>query len=172
MKPPWGQGRYKQYELAEDIDLYRPGGFHPVHLNDVLHGRYEVFGRLGSGGFATVWLAKDRLIGRWCSLKILTAEASNPCEELVIVKRLQNAKGGPGREFLVRVWDEFVVRGPNGTHQCFVSELLGASVALAKEAGLPKSAAKAIAAQVASGLAYLHEHQIIHGGERVQEQQE
>lgn len=38
---------------------YRPGGFHPVHLGDVFHDRYEILRKLGYGRYSTVWLVKD-----------------------------------------------------------------------------------------------------------------
>ena len=44
----------------ENISKYRPGGFHPVCLGDTFqNGRYEIYHKLGWGGFSTVWLAKD-----------------------------------------------------------------------------------------------------------------
>lgn len=47
---------------AEGIDQYCPGGYHPIHLNDVLKdGQYEILHKLGFGAFATVWLARDKL---------------------------------------------------------------------------------------------------------------
>jgi hypothetical protein len=46
----------------ERMRLYRPGGFHPVRLGDTFSdGRYQVHHKLGSGGFATVWLARDQV---------------------------------------------------------------------------------------------------------------
>ncbi|CAI6079015.1 unnamed protein product [Clonostachys chloroleuca] len=50
--------RNRRY-TGEGTDNYRPGGFHPVHLGDVLDGRYHIFRKLGSGGQSTVWLARD-----------------------------------------------------------------------------------------------------------------
>lgn len=45
---------------TEDIFyMYRPGGFHPVHLGDLLDGRFEVVHKLGHGGHATVWLCQE-----------------------------------------------------------------------------------------------------------------
>ena len=44
---------------CERADSYRPGGFHPIHFQDVLHRRYRVIRKLGYGSFATVWLAVD-----------------------------------------------------------------------------------------------------------------
>lgn len=41
-------------------ESYRPGGFHPVQVGDVLDGRCEILCKLGYGAFATVWLAVDR----------------------------------------------------------------------------------------------------------------
>jgi hypothetical protein len=46
---------------VEPIHRYRPGGYHPIHLGDSLKfGRYQILHKLGWGGYATVWLAKDR----------------------------------------------------------------------------------------------------------------
>ena len=47
-------------KLEENAQLYRPGGFHPVHLGKVYNDRYEVLRKLGHGGNSTVWLVKDQ----------------------------------------------------------------------------------------------------------------
>lgn len=33
--------------------------YYPVNIGDVLDSRYQVVGKLGSGRFSTVWLARD-----------------------------------------------------------------------------------------------------------------
>jgi len=43
----------------EGIKEYQVGGYHPVHLGEVLVGRYVIVQKLGWGQFSTVWLAKD-----------------------------------------------------------------------------------------------------------------
>lgn len=46
----------------EGLTGYRPGGYHPVSLGDCFKdGRYQVYHKLGWGGFSTVWLAKDKM---------------------------------------------------------------------------------------------------------------
>ena len=56
---------YRQSNLLytqEKLWKYRPGGFHPVCLNDTFkNGRYKVRHKLGWGGYSTVWLAKDEM---------------------------------------------------------------------------------------------------------------
>ncbi|GJD02340.1 serine/threonine-protein kinase SRPK3 [Colletotrichum higginsianum] len=45
---------------CEWVEDYRPGGYHPVHLGDVLGaGQYKVIRKLGEGSYSTVWLARD-----------------------------------------------------------------------------------------------------------------
>lgn len=44
---------------VEPVEEYRRGGYHPVHLNDVFNGRYEVTAKLAYGSHSTVWQAKD-----------------------------------------------------------------------------------------------------------------
>jgi hypothetical protein len=49
-------------EDEEDLEDYRPGGYHPVHIGDAFKdGRYVIVRKLGWGHFSTVWLARDKL---------------------------------------------------------------------------------------------------------------
>ena len=46
----------------ENYMRYCPGGFHPVSIGDEFcAGRYAIHHKLGFGGFATVWLAKENV---------------------------------------------------------------------------------------------------------------
>ena len=46
---------------AEPLTLYRSGGYHPVHLGDIMQeGRYVIVHKLGWGLDGTIWLARDR----------------------------------------------------------------------------------------------------------------
>jgi len=57
---------YDGDDNVENLRMYKPGGYHPVHLGDVLpkmsasrKPRYRVMQKLGHGAFSTVWLARD-----------------------------------------------------------------------------------------------------------------
>ena len=45
--------------------------------NKVLAGRYELIEKIGEGGMAVVFKAKDRLLGRMVAIKILRPEYTN-----------------------------------------------------------------------------------------------
>jgi serine/threonine protein kinase len=67
------------------------------------------------------------------------------------------------------VQDRFQLNGPNGTHDCLVSEFLGTSVADLVDSHfcgerLPGILAKKIAKQTLSGLCYLHDQGVGHAG--------
>lgn len=50
-------------EDEEDLEDYRPGGYHPVNIGDDFNvGRYVVVRKLGWGHFSTVWLARDNTL--------------------------------------------------------------------------------------------------------------
>lgn len=47
-------------EDEEDLEDYRPGGYHPINIGDEFNsGRYLIVRKLGWGHFSTVWLARD-----------------------------------------------------------------------------------------------------------------
>ena len=50
-------------EFREAWDLYRPGGLPHVYLGEVYNERYEIVYKLGAGGSAIVFLAKDKASG-------------------------------------------------------------------------------------------------------------
>jgi len=152
---------------------YRAGGFHPVHLDDTFKkGRYTVIHKLGHGGFATVWLARDNTRQRYVALKILAARLSRDCPEVGILRRLRNSEESVGKAFVMSMLDHFWIDGPNGHHLCVVSEVGGPSIKMFNECpGLQRGSrrlrgavARKVALQATEGLAYIHSTGTVHGG--------
>lgn len=54
-------GRFRETGYpCEWSEVYRLGGFHPVHFGDTFKdAQYRVIRKLGYGSFSTVWLAVD-----------------------------------------------------------------------------------------------------------------
>ncbi|KAF5310126.1 hypothetical protein D9619_010370 [Psilocybe cf. subviscida] len=160
----------------ERFHAYFPGAFHPIHIGDLFKsGRYTVVHKLGHGSYSTVWLAKDSTTETFVSLKVLAADpakwSGNPNsvrEELEVHSRLRDAAHEPGKDFVAHLIDDFVHVGPNGEHQCIVTELLGPPLAsdiddLYDNDILPAVTSKAIIKQVASAVQFLHRNNIAHG---------
>ena len=81
----------------EGITDYKIGGYHPVHVGEILISRYVIVQKLGWGHFSTVWLARDQMYQSYVALKVqksashYTEAAYDEVEILDVVAR--NAYG-------------------------------------------------------------------------------
>ncbi|EEU35232.1 uncharacterized protein NECHADRAFT_54574, partial [Fusarium vanettenii 77-13-4] len=145
------------------------GGFHPVHLGDLFdEGRYRVLHKLGAGGHATIWLARDLLELSWVALKIVLAEESQAIEFSVTLAHSIVSKSFHDHRF-VTYERYFYIDGPNGIHLCLVLPVLGPSayrVSHYLESRMQPRLARSVALQVAQALAELHSQGLCHGGEQ------
>lgn len=159
---------------VEDVEKYRKGGLHPIHLGDALKGgRYCILHKFGYGGFSTVWLARDKLRDRLVSLKVLTAEASHQPKDLRLFRHLEeHVQADPWRGNIIAHMDDFTIEGPNGTHLCYVSQPGGPSVSTISDspgevAGtrrLRAALARKVAQQLAMAVSIMHGVGVVHGG--------
>ena len=164
--------QYIPIEYVERLEKYVPGGYHPVHLGDRLNnGRYTIVHKLGSGGYSTVWLAHDEHESRYVTVKIVMAAVRDPSRERDIRWKLTKAAahGQAGGKYVQLLLDEFIEQGPNGNHLCLVSTPGGCSLQESQEISssswlFPLDVARAIAAQLILGTAFLHSQNIAHGG--------
>ncbi|RAH57039.1 serine protein kinase [Aspergillus piperis CBS 112811] len=155
------------YDVVEPVEEYRQGGYHPAHLHDVFHQRYEVIGKLAYGQYSTVWLAKDQLKdSQQVVLKILKAEASQDNNrELSILLTLSDSNSDhPGNKQIVELLDHFYTKGPNGTHLCLVLPTMISDGAAMTVSGSPREVSyiRAISRQLLLGLDFLHQSGIVH----------
>lgn len=113
---------------AESAEFYRPGGFHPTHLGDVLKQRYKIIRKIGWGQSSTVWLARDCLENRYVSVKVGTAadgRGTDLARPIIEIHQKIAASEHPGTAHVVPLLDHFVHSGPNGEHPCLVFKPMG-----------------------------------------------
>ncbi|KAK2732661.1 hypothetical protein FQN57_002582 [Myotisia sp. PD_48] len=111
---------------------------------------------------------KDKRQGRLVALKIFTAQATERTQGIQILLHLARATSKlPGKATVQNLLDSFTFSGPNGTHQCLVTDAARISIHEAKDASyhrlLPLPAARAIASQLILGLQLIHSQNIVHG---------
>ncbi|KAK1461562.1 protein kinase domain-containing protein [Colletotrichum melonis] len=155
-------------EPEEPYMAYEEGMFHPVQLGDQLgNGKYIIVNKLGDGSFSTVWLAHSTKTGKKVAVKICASksESSSTGDEMRISRMLRDDSSHPGHRVIGYYNDIFLHHGPNGTHECLVSEPKRATIAESKFRGFvfPTEIARALAAQLVLGVAYIHSKHIVHG---------
>lgn len=168
MSAPLPRRVYKisQFGKAEDVELYKPDGLHPILIGDTFKdGRYRVVHKLGFGSFSTVWLARDTFANRYVSLKINRADFQPDSNELKILRYFA-ALGDENEasQYIIKLLDDFIIEGPNGNHQCIVTQVAGRR--LARPAGVNYSnlsPARLLASQLFQAVRYMHTCNIGHG---------
>lgn len=71
---------------TEDVERYKRGGFHPVHVGDQYDdGRYKISHKLGAGGFANIWFTEDLVEHQWAALKIFLVDESPSIETRILL---------------------------------------------------------------------------------------
>ncbi|KXX82331.1 Protein kinase dsk1 [Madurella mycetomatis] len=154
---------------VEDFEDYTTGGYHPTVIGDTFHnGRYDIVHKLGFGGYSTIWLARDKQMNRYVSLKILVASESSKSTEREVLRWLSSPNSNhKGQQFIPHLLDDFSFNGPNGHHIGLVQEPAACNIAVSKDHSanfmFPVETARSIAAQLILGLSYLHSRGVCHG---------
>ncbi|KAL8730083.1 MAG: hypothetical protein Q9166_004282 [cf. Caloplaca sp. 2 TL-2023] len=84
--------KFKDVFGGEYTTTYRKRGYNLTHVGDLYkNARYKVIHKLGWGGFAAVWLARDQE-NRYVALKIILADKSREKPELTMLEHLAAQK--------------------------------------------------------------------------------
>lgn len=127
----------------------------------VLNDRYELQRRVGRGGMAEVFLARDRLLDRPVAIKILFPEFATDPSFVARFKREAQAAANLNHPNIVGVYDWGKERG---TYYIVMEYVDGRTVSemIRSDGPLPAAQAARIAADVAAALGFAHQKGVVH----------
>ncbi|KAH8120747.1 serine/threonine-protein kinase SRPK3 [Trichoderma asperellum] len=162
-------------EIEEGRAAYQPGGFHPVYIGDIFNDRFKVLSKIGYGRYSTVWLVRDLeasdIQHEFRALKILSARSyggENDIFEREILTHFRNGEDRDliGYKYICHLISHFEHQGPNGTHVCFIFELMGETLlsfsAWFPADMIPYSVMRRFTIQLVLALDFAHELNVIH----------
>ncbi|KAI9826764.1 MAG: hypothetical protein M1826_006559 [Phylliscum demangeonii] len=187
--PPTGSGYKARFDTiigaSEYLENYRPGGHHPVQLDEVFNNRYRVIRKLGFGYHS--WSGSLSMPSEqkgYVALKIMRADASKCSRELSLLTLLDDHRASAaGAAHLLQLRRSFAHQGPNGSHLCLVLEVMGADLKYMAEeleeetrvsesdsasdfssyrSCFPVWMTKVMLRQVLLALEFLHQNNIVH----------
>ncbi|EAW17522.1 putative protein kinase [Aspergillus fischeri NRRL 181] len=157
-----GEEEYNWIDGVESLEKYKPGGYHPVMIGDMLHARYRIVDKLGFGGYSTIWLARDTRQEQYVAVKVGIADALP--RETKILRALSSSSVHPGRKSIPFPLDEFEVHGPNGTHPCYTMAPARCNLREVSFSRLfPIEVARALSGGLILAIAYTHSQGYVHG---------
>jgi len=127
----------------------------------ILAGRYEIHGKLGDGGMAVVYKARDKLLNRMVALKVLRPEYVRDASFVDNFRRESRAAASLSHPNIVSIYDV----GKEGNIYFIVMELVeGRTLAevIHDEAPMEFRRVISISKQIASALSLAHRNNIIH----------
>ncbi len=130
-------------------------------MSKLLVGRYELVERVGEGGMAVVYKAKDRLLNRFVAVKILRPEFARDDQFVDSFRKESQAAAGLQHPNIVSVYDV----GREGDIQFIVMEFIDGmtlSDVIHKTGPMDYKEVVRISKQVASALNVAHQNNIIH----------
>ena len=132
-----------------------------LNVGVIIGERYEVVSRIGSGGMADVYKAKDHKLNRFVAMKVLKPEFSADTNFIRKFQREAQAAAGLAHPNVVNVFDVGEDQGVN----YIVMELVeGITLKeyISKKGRLTVKEATSIAIQVSMGLEAAHNRNIVH----------
>ena len=130
-------------------------------IGRVFDDRYEVIKKVGSGGMADVYMAKDRVLNRQVALKILASQYANDIEFVERFRREAAAAASLNHPNIVQVYDKGEAEG---TYYIAMEFLPGRSLKdiILKHAPLGTDLVVSVSRQIVEALRYVHRRDIVH----------
>ena len=154
---------YNWINGVENLEKYKPKGYHPIMIGDVLHGRYRIVDKLGFGGYSTVWLAQDRYQEEYVAVKVGIANLLS--QEMKCLRALSASSLHPGHDAIPFPLDEFEIRGPNGVHICYTMVPARCNLREVSFSCLfPLDVARALVGGLTMAVSHMHSCGYVHGG--------
>ena len=127
----------------------------------ILGERYEIISRIGSGGMADVYKAKDHTLNRFVAVKVLKPEFRKDKGFITKFRVEAQSAAGLAHPNIVNVYD---VGSEEGLHYIVMEYVEGITLKtyIEKKGQLSFKEAVSIAIQVARGIEAAHNKQIIH----------
>ncbi|QZT32802.1 Stk1 family PASTA domain-containing Ser/Thr kinase [Caldalkalibacillus thermarum TA2.A1] len=126
-----------------------------------LVGRYELMERVGGGGMAVVYKARDRLLNRIVAVKILREQFSGDHDFVDRFRREAQAAASLSHPNIVNIYDVGI---DEGIHFIVMEYIDGLTLKeyIAQKGRLPVEEAIHITRQIAEALEHAHQNNIIH----------
>ena len=127
----------------------------------IVGDRYEVVSKIGTGGMANVYKAKDHKLNRFVAMKVLKQEFREDTTFIKKFKTEAQSAAGLTHPNIVNVFD---VGEDDGIHYIVMELVEGITLKdyISKKGKLSVKEATSIAIQVSMGLEAAHSHGIIH----------
>ncbi len=123
--------------------------------------RYEIIGKIGTGGMSDVYKARDHILGRFVAIKVLKQEFSEDVNFVVKFRTEAQSAAGLEHPNIVNIYD---VGSEEGMHYIVMEYVEGVTLKtyIEKKGRLTYKEAVSIAIQVGRGMEAAHAKSIIH----------
>jgi len=127
----------------------------------VISKRYQIVEKLGSGGMAVAYKARDMRLGRFVTVKVLKEEYSENADFLTKFSAEASAAASLSHHNIVRVYD---VGEDNGINYIVMEYIHGQSLkkTINEKAPFDSVTTLSVAMQIASALSHAHKHHVVH----------
>lgn len=127
----------------------------------IIANRYEILGKIGTGGTADVYKAKCHKLNRYVAVKVLKREFSEDRNFISKFRIEAQSAAGMSHPNIVNVYD---VGDENGIYYIVMELVEGITLKkyIEKKGALEYREAISIAIQIAQGIEVAHKHNIIH----------